>query len=167
MLWYWACCGLVPPKPSSDRRTGRNWEFWARMELGSAGLWDRGWVFWVEPGGGGALVCLLSLWGGPSDRPYKFTAPPSSINSRPALEHPITHCALSNTRPFWQGGLGRGFLGFARFWDKPLSSPFSHTLTRANLSLSLSLCFPELIAGVPRGAQNFGYVSIQWEIKWH
>lgn len=88
------------------------------MELGSAGLWDRGRVFWVEPegrkrGGGGGSV--FSLWVGPSDRPYKFTAPHSSINTRPALEHPITQCAFSDTWPFRQGGLGRGFLGFAPF----------------------------------------------------
>uniref|UniRef100_A0A671TQR3 Integrin subunit alpha 8 n=1 Tax=Sparus aurata TaxID=8175 RepID=A0A671TQR3_SPAAU len=32
-------------------------------------------------------------------------------------------------------------------------------------TLSLSLCFPELIAGVPRGAQNFGYVRKSYHIE--
>uniref|UniRef100_A0A8C9XZY7 Integrin subunit alpha 8 n=1 Tax=Sander lucioperca TaxID=283035 RepID=A0A8C9XZY7_SANLU len=44
--------------------------------------------------------------------------------------------------------------------DSYLGNILSHTCKNANLTLSLFLCFPELIAGVPRGAQNFGYVSI-------
>lgn len=38
----------------------------------------------------------------------------------------------------------------------------SHKSIHTTLSFSLFSCFLELIAGVPRGAQNFGYVSMNW-----
>lgn len=106
---------------------------------------------------------LLYLYGSIRLSLYVVRRSPHQSVHKPSRSSQSLSALSVTLGPFFQGGLCEAFQCL-NLQDKLLV--LSHTLPHTNLSpppppLSLFFFFLELIAGVPRGAQSFGYVSMK------
>lgn len=106
---------------------------------------------------------LLYLYGSIRFSPCMLTAQRHQSVHKPSQSSQSLSVLSATLGPSFQGGLCEAFQCL-NLQDKLLflSHTFPHTnLTPTPLPISFLYFFLELIAGVPRGAQSFGYVSMK------